>query len=106
MNSYFYSKEFEKVDKFLLYLRYSQSWINGISPRKPFPGFHPGIYKKYAMQLNNDGDPLLHFLKSGSPDGRWKKNVILPIDKANTNILKYDNLNIAIHIHVYYFFDE
>ncbi len=98
----FYSKRFNGDDKFSLYLTYTQSWKNEITPRKPFPGFHPGIYKEEVMKLHEEDDPLLHFLNSGSPKGRWLKNVILPTYQENKNLLKSNNLKIAIHIHVYY----
>ena len=68
---------------------------------KPFPGFHPGIYKEDVLKLKNE-DPLLHYLKSGSPKGRWSKNVILPSYKEDKNLVKSKNIKIAIHIHVYY----
>ncbi len=102
IDCYFYSKDFNKNDKFSLYLNYTQSWINEIMPRKPFPGFHPGIYKEEVMKFNKYEDPLLHFLKSGSPKGRWLKNVILPTYKEDKNLLKSNDIKIGIHIHVYY----
>ncbi len=102
IDTYFFSKDVNKNDKFSLYLTYTQMWIGEITARKPFPGFHPGIYKEDVLKFNKNEDPLLHYLKSGSPKGRWSKNVILPTYKENKNLLKSKNLKIAIHIHVYY----
>ena len=55
---------------------YLYSWKNNIGKRKPFPGFHPGIYKEKAIDINSKEDPLVHYLKSGKPKGEWFSNLI------------------------------
>lgn len=102
IDTYFFSKDLNKDDKFSLYLTYTQMWFSEISVRKPFPGFHPGIYKEDVLKLKKNEDPLLHYLKSGCPKGRWSKNVILPSYKEDKNLVKSKNIKVAIHIHVYY----
>jgi len=74
---------------------YTTSWSSGIDRRKPFPGFHPGIYKEQNKIIGRD--PLAHFIESGSPNGKWLSHVITP------SKLKVDTpVESALHIHVYY----
>ena len=53
------------------------SWKNGIWPRKPEPGFHPGIYGERCCQREAI-DPYVHYLQNGKPNGVWKNCLITP----------------------------
>ena len=46
-----------------------ESWCTGLELRKPFPGFHPGIYRDHHPEVQ--GDPTVNFLKAGGPVGPW-----------------------------------
>lgn len=74
---------------------YISSWCSDIDRRKPFPGFHPGIYKEDNKIIGKD--PFAHYIENGMPKGKWLSHVILPSD------LKSDiRAKSALHIHVYY----
>ena len=45
---------------------YLLSWQNTIWPKRPIPGFHPGIYREENMSDNECADPFVHYLKSAS----------------------------------------
>lgn len=79
---------------------YLRSWATGIDLRKPFAGFHPGIYREFkqcgdALAL----DPLAHFLHAGQPDGPWKFEVIRDEDPI---LVRDEKLRVALHIHAYF----
>jgi glycosyltransferase involved in cell wall biosynthesis len=74
-------------------------WTSGISCRKPFPGFHPGVYREVGMPAGDTQDPLLHYIEAGRPDGPWSTEVITehaPLVEAPAKT------RIALHLHVYY----
>jgi glycosyltransferase involved in cell wall biosynthesis len=79
---------------------YVREWVSGIGRRKPFPGFHPGIYIEQHGVTNKGSDPFGDYLRAGQPEGPW----IYPVIEANE--LEVDNLpdnhRVALHIHVYY----
>ena len=79
---------------------YVRGWASGISRRKPFPGFHPGIYKEQHGITVDGSDPFADFLKAGQPSGPWNCYVITSGTTAKKNLP--DNLKIALHLHVYY----
>lgn len=54
--------------------RYLESWRTGLELRKPFPGFHPGIYLDHHPEVQ--GDPTIDFLKAGRPEGPWLTEVM------------------------------
>lgn len=54
--------------------RYLESWRTGLELRKPFPGFHPGIYRDHYPELK--GDPTIAFLNAGRPAGLWATEVM------------------------------
>lgn len=87
---------FSDSDLLCMYMR---SWVRGIGRKKPFPGFHPGIY----LEQNNLGhleiDPYAHFLQAGKPQGSWLRPVLTP-KTIVADVL--DDTKIALHIHVYY----
>jgi len=78
---------------------YVRMWASGISRRKLFPGFHPGIFLEQQGINKPAGDPLANYLRAGKPDGPWQYDIItsdeiaLPIPSG---------LRIALHLHVYY----
>jgi hypothetical protein len=77
---------------------YVRPWSSGILPRKPFPGFHPGVFGEH-QGAGAKGDLLAHYIRAGRPDGPWKFDVISPSDRAG----EVDRgLRIALHLHVYY----
>jgi hypothetical protein len=78
---------------------YLLSWRNWSVPRKPFPGFHPGIYRNQRMAGQEKIDPLLHYLEAGQPSGPWNAPLILP-GQAFTPIEA--DVRVALHIHVHY----
>ena len=80
--------------------RYVRSWACGIGRRKPFPGFHPGIYKEQHGLAMSGKDPLVDYLDSGKPEGVWQYPVLTNDDVPVND--KQDGLNLALHIHAYY----
>jgi hypothetical protein len=54
--------------------RFLETWRSGLELRKPFPGFHPGIYRDHHSELK--GDPTIAFLKERKPEGPWLTEVI------------------------------
>jgi glycosyltransferase involved in cell wall biosynthesis len=77
---------------------YLRAWASGIGRRKPFPGFHPGVYREQCG-ARDGGDPLADFIRAGQPDGPWRLEVITaaeappPVDAGG---------RVALHVHVYY----
>lgn len=65
--------------------------------RKPYPGFHPGIYREFKKK-NLITDPLIDFIHNDQPNGPWLKKVIRPISRTWLHF----NSNVALHIHVFY----
>jgi len=78
---------------------YIRSWRKGIRVRKPFPGFHPGIYKDFHTECSND--PLVNYHMTGSRDGPWKSEVISP-PETESQTIKITNVKAALHIHLHY----
>lgn len=77
---------------------YLRSWSSGIGCRKPFPGFHPGVYRQ-ARGLAPSLDPLAEFVRTQRPDGDWCREVIVP--NANALVAPPEG-RIALHVHAYY----
>lgn len=80
--------------------RYVRAWACGIGRRKPFPGFHPGMYQEQHGLATSGKDPLVDYLDSGEPDGVWQYPVITNDDEPDND--KQDGLRLALHIHAYY----
>ena len=76
---------------------YTTSWITGINLRKPFPGFHPGIYAEHNQVVGED--PLAHYLRADKPAGPWSAFVIRP---QMLGARRCSGLKTALHIHLYY----
>lgn len=78
--------------------RYLRPWECGFGMRKPFAGFHPGIYHA-SRGIDMDSDPLVDYLKAGRPRGPWQLEVIGP--KAPLALLPRSN-TVALQLHVYF----
>ena len=53
-----------------------RSWASGIRRRKPFPGFHPGVYLEQHGVAVEGSDPTADYIRAGRPDGQWNSTVI------------------------------
>lgn len=78
---------------------YTSSWRKGFHRRKPFPGFHPGVYADFHPEITCD--PLAHFVKSGKPAGPWLLEVITPESRQEKSRLSSPP-KAALHIHLHY----
>jgi len=78
---------------------YVRNWRSGIYPLRPFAGFHPGIYALHHDLTNRHEDPLVHYLKSGCPQGVWNWQVIDRLQPISTHA---QESKIALHIHAHY----
>ncbi len=78
---------------------YLLKWRCEVWPQKPFPGFHPGIYRDLAMAGVVTGDPLVHYLQANRPVGPWNTTLITP---SNNVLNGLENPKTAIHIHAHY----
>nr|VFJ67834.1 MAG: Glycosyl transferases group 1 [Candidatus Kentron sp. FW] len=76
-----------------------RSWATGVYPRKPFPGFHPGVYEDAFGLREKHRDPLAHFIEAGCPAGPWISEVITP---SQVEVGKSPSIKAALHIHAYY----
>ena len=88
----------KKTNKRDISLEYLLRWKSNIWSRKPFPGFNPAIYREMCMNSDHKGDPFVHYLESGKPQGKWNAKMIVPSGKKHTIY----SSKTAIHIHVYY----
>ena len=89
------SSELEMVPMISQYL---QCWKRKIQIRKPFAGFHPGLFADHYPNI--PGDPLQAWLKQGRPLGPWQQRVLSPssdLTKSRTT-----SLRTGIHIHVHH----
>jgi glycosyltransferase involved in cell wall biosynthesis len=80
----------------LAIMEYMSGWRTGIEPRKPWPGFHPGIYAEHNDI--KDRDPLAHYLEAGRPDGPWNYQVI----GGDRPKPVRPSLRIGLHLHLYF----
>jgi len=74
---------------------YVRAWACGIDQRKPFPGFHPGIYKERHGLFGVD--PLADFIRKGRPEGPWMAPVITS-DGQNGKVSP--SIKVALHLFV------
>lgn len=81
---------------------YLRLWSGGVALRKPFPGFHPGIYRENID--TGACDPLCHWLAEGRPAGPWQIPVIRPETSVrDLSVTRSSPLpRTALHIHVFY----
>jgi Rhamnan synthesis protein F len=77
---------------------YLGGWRSGWKPRKPCPGFHPGIYRDHHPDL--EGDPLVHFIERGKPNGPWLTEVLQLNKTKKSNEIPLRKA--AIHLHLHY----
>tara|TARA_B100000674_G_scaffold483848_1_gene488342 strand:+ start:3009 stop:5360 length:2352 start_codon:yes stop_codon:yes gene_type:complete len=78
---------------------YLMRWQSEVWPKKPEPGFHPGIYRDNMMNNKNLEDPYVHYIKSNKPKGLWAQNLIAKETIIDPEIEK---LKVGIHIHIHY----
>lgn len=95
--SFTYPRLVEEEDLALKY--YTTSWRTGLHRRKPFPGFHPGIYADHHPEISRD--PLAHFVQSGKPAGPWLAEVIQPGANGKAGAIQASP-KAALHIHLHY----
>ncbi len=80
--------------------QYVRGWASGLCRRKPFPGFHPGIYLEMHGLKTEGSDPLADYLREGRPAGLWSYPVMTPDETGAASQLTYSP--VALHLHVYY----
>lgn len=90
----------QRLSNLVLHQRYLLSWRSGIRARKPFPGFHPGIYREKQLANAPLRDPLAHWIEQGKPAGPWKLELIEPA--TTPDIALPPSAMVALHIHVFY----
>lgn len=76
-----------------------RSWASGVDLRKPFPGFHPGIYREVHGLSSEGRNPLADYIEAGRPTGPWLCDVIDPSVAVGTGARP---LRTALHIHAYF----
>lgn len=79
---------------------YVRAWASGVDRRKPFPGFHPGIYLEQHGLAPDGGDPFADYLRAGQPEGPWNYPVIV-VRGISNDTLDGDH-RVALHLHIYY----
>ena len=80
--------------------RYVLSWRKNIYGRKPFPGFHPGIYSENSLPSESGEtrrDPLVDWHQQGQPAGPWQVQVIEP-GPVSADV---SDLSVALHLHIF-----
>ena len=78
---------------------YMALWSTGLDHRKPFAGFHPGIFAE--RNGVSQRDPLAEYIRQGKPPGPWVQEVISPV-KVTDEDLKRTIVPTALHLHLYY----
>ncbi|MES2499600.1 MAG: rhamnan synthesis F family protein [Pseudomonadota bacterium] len=79
---------------------YVRAWASGIDRRKPFPGFHPGVYKEqHGLEVQN-ADPFAEYVRAGQPEGPWNYPVIVAGNITEQDLPPCHR--VALHLHVYY----
>jgi Rhamnan synthesis protein F len=80
--------------------RFVRSWRTHGPSRKPFAGFHPGIYADRfgLLQDSRRPNPLSHYILHGKPHGPWSPYLIRPLARPG----KPSKLRSALHIHAHY----
>jgi glycosyltransferase involved in cell wall biosynthesis len=77
-----------------------RSWASGIRRRKPFPGFHPGIYLELHGVETEGTDPTADYIRAGRPDGPWNSVLIESHGRDECDLPS--NRSVALHLHVFY----
>ena len=78
---------------------YVRGWASGISRRKTFPGFHPGIYRERHGVARPGVDPLADYLRAGQPPGPWTFDLVTSTERP---IPLPPAFRVALHVHAYY----
>ena len=97
--SHFLHRHIQNTERSTLF--YLRSWANCYDPRKPFPGFHPGIYEEELSRAGRavHGDPFAHYIRENHPPGPWNFEVLTPA----TPIRPFaPDPRAALHIHAFY----
>ena len=89
----------QRLSELALHQRYLLSWRSNIRARKPFPGFHPGIYREQQLPAGSRRDPLAHWHQDGQPEGPWQVPLIEP-GASGQGVPEAGQ--VALHIHVFY----
>jgi hypothetical protein len=76
---------------------YLAGWRSGWRPVKPFPGFHPGFYRRQHPE--SESDPLLDYLGCGQPPGPWTTPVIAGLDEP---VALPPAGSVGLHLHLHY----
>jgi glycosyltransferase involved in cell wall biosynthesis/uncharacterized coiled-coil protein SlyX len=79
---------------------YVRTWASGTGRRKPFPGFHPGIYLEQHGLASEGADPFADYLRAGRPEGPWHYPVIVAGETREKDLPS--SQRVALHLHVYY----
>ena len=87
-----------RLSALALHQRYLLSWRSMIHARKPFAGFHPGIYRERQLAEGSRRDPLAHWHEHGQPAGPW----LVPVIEPGTQPAVLTSPSVALHIHVFY----
>ena len=80
---------------------YVRSWASGVSRKKPFPGFHPGIYLDKHGVGRPERNPFADYIMRDTPEGPWNFEVIT--DGGREPIPSPQNVRIGLHIHAHDF---
>lgn len=75
-----------------------RSWKSDTELRKPFAGFHPGIYDSVHGVIPSGRNALADFIDNGRPNGPWLSKLIQP---SPSDIVD-SSFRIALHIHAFY----
>jgi len=81
---------------------YVRSFKTFIVPRKPMPGFHPGVYMAFNNIAKASHDPFADYIKKMEPNGPWKYRLITPLSAQKQNKININLRRVALHLHVYY----
>ncbi len=64
--------------------------------RKPYAGFHPGVYAGHAGEALGLSTPFAHYLASARPPGKWARQLLEPA----ATFEPATNLRVAMYLHV------
>ena len=85
---------------------YLAAWRSGWKPRKPCPGFHPGVYRDHHSEVKID--PTIDFIRWGNPAGAWLTEVMreegaewLKVKSCKVG-KKNSDIRVALHLHLHY----
>lgn len=89
-----------RISREKLVRRYIRSWRTGVMRRKPFAGFHPGVFAELNGIEFAKIDPTVSYISAGRPAGPWRHEVITPDSEAAGDSSMA--LRTALHIHCFY----